>query len=208
MQRKSSRGSNLKVWLDGRVIKASITDEVCTLLLIKMSGNGEYFVWSDIPSGAVLHTLDLSDLINNLNGDKDCQDLLNFNVFKQGTKTNTIAAVLREKNIVLNTAAARTLGKIAEMFGMARSNITLDHLQDFVARVMDGWTITKADNLDMHTISTLATTFATTLGTHAAGYTIQDVMGAFIGGVEDGTRCIAHWSRSRSGSRRQRFRVA
>ncbi|UPX13729.1 uncharacterized protein EKO05_0004228 [Ascochyta rabiei] len=171
-------------------------------------GHGEYFIWSDIPEDAVLHTLEVDKLIEDLNNDAECRELLHFVVFEAGVKTNAIAAILRERNKTLNTATARALGKIARAFGMGQSNMTLRHLQDFVARILDGWTILRPDVIDMHTMSSLSATFATTLGSHDAGHTLQDVMGAFIRGVDDGVRCIAHWSRSRSGSRRQRFRAA
>lgn len=173
-----------------------------------MSGHGEYFIWSDIASDAILQTLDLQTLIASLNNDADCHALLNFDVFEPGTATSQIAAALREKRITLNTTTARALGTTAKAFGLAAYNVTLEHLHDFVARVVDGWTIEKADSMDTHTMSSLAAAFATALGPHTAGFTLQDVMGAFIGGIDDGTRCIAHWSRSRSGSRRQRFRAA
>ena len=172
------------------------------------TGNGEYFVWAEIGDDAVLHTLDLESLIRELNDDVDCNDLLSFDVFKPDTKTNAIASALREKNVMLNSTTARALGKLAKMFGMDQDNVTLEHLQDFVARIMDGWMITKPEMMDMHTMSSLATTFATSLVPHAGDYTLQQVMGAFIEGVDHGTRCIAHWSRSRSGSRCQRFRDA
>lgn len=146
--------------------------------------------------------------MNDLNADEDCQDLLNFDLFEPGMKTNAIAALLRERNSILNTETARALGKIARCFGMSQQNISLKHLEDFIARVMDGWTIQKPFAVDMHTTSSLAFTFATEFGSHADGYTVQDVMGAFMDGVEQGTRCIAHWSRSRSGTRRSRFREA
>ncbi|XPS94304.1 hypothetical protein M3J09_003625 [Ascochyta lentis] len=174
----------------------------------RYKGNGEYFVWGEIAADAVLHTLELEKLINHLNSDAGCGNLLNFDVFESGVKTNTIAAALREKNKTLNTATARALGKIAKAFGMAQSNMTLQHLQDLVARLLDGWTILKPEMMDMHTTSSLAATFATALGRHHANHTLQDIMGAFMDGVDDGTRCIEHWSRSRSGSRRQRFRTA
>lgn len=138
----------------------------------------------------------------------DCCDLLSFDVFKPDTKTSKIAGNLRERNVMLNTTTARALGKTANMFGMNQDNITLEHLQDFVARLMDGWTVTKPDRIDMHTMSTLAATFAMSLRSPAGGYTLQEIMGAFIEGVDQGTQCIAHWSRSRSGSRRQRSRDA
>ncbi|KAF3046256.1 hypothetical protein E8E11_008418 [Didymella keratinophila] len=174
----------------------------------RYKGNGEYFVWAEIPDHAVLCTVDLEGLIRELDNDVDCNDLLNFDVFKPDTKTNTIAGALREKNVMLNTSSARALGKTAKMFGMDQHNVTLDHLQDFVARLVDGWTITKPEMIDVHTMSSLASTFATALSPHSGGYGLQQVMGAFIEGVDQGTRCIAHWSRSRSGSRRQRFRDA
>lgn len=183
------------------------TASYLVISLISESGHGEYFIWSDIPGAdAVLHTLDLEEFIDQLNDDEECQTLLNFEVFKHGTKTTTIASALREKNTTLNTTTARALGKAAKAFGLARSTITLDHLQDFIARLIDGWTIIKPDTMDIHTMSSLAATFATALGSHNAGYTLQDIMGAFVRGVEDGERCIAHWSKSRSGSRRRRFR--
>ncbi|KAJ4326366.1 hypothetical protein N0V94_000041 [Neodidymelliopsis sp. IMI 364377] len=172
-------------------------------------GNGEYFVWSDIPSDAVLQTMDLNGLLETLNDDPDCQALLNLHVFEPGTKTNTntIASALRERNTTLNTTTTRALGKIAKAFGMTKPTITLPHVQDFIARLIDGWTIRKSPNTDIHTMSSIAATFSIAMGTHQAGYTVQDVMGAFVNGVDDGTRCIAHWSRSGSGSRRKRFRA-
>lgn len=151
--------------------------------------------------------MDLEDLISELDSDTDCHDLLSFDAFEPGAKTNTIAATLREKNTMLNTTSARALGKIAKAFGLNQDNVALGHIQDFVARTLDGWTVTKPD-VDVHTMSTLAATFATALGPHAGGFNLQDVMATFLEGIDQGTRCIAYWSRSRSGSRRQRFRDA
>lgn len=173
-----------------------------------MTGNGEYFIWAEIPNDAVLHTWDLESLISELDNDMECHGLFNFDVFKPDTRTTTIAAALREKHAMLNTATARALGKAARMFGMGQDNMTLEHLQDFVARLMDGWTITEPEKIDLHAMGSLATAFATAMGPHSSGYTLQQVMGTFIEGVEQGSRCIAHWSRSRSGGRRQRFRDA
>jgi hypothetical protein len=96
------------------------------------------------------------------------------------------------------------MGKTAKAFGMCRSSANLEHLSDFVARLIDGWSITRADIIDVHTMSSLSVTFATALGPHANGYTLQDIMAAFIQGVNDGLRCSAYWSRS--STRRQRFR--
>ncbi|KAH6620467.1 hypothetical protein C7974DRAFT_234773 [Boeremia exigua] len=174
----------------------------------RYKGYGEYFAWSDIAHDAVLQTFELDQLIDNLNADEGCRELFNFDVFEPGAKTSTIAASLRERNLTLNTTTARALGRIAKLFGMAKDNMNLHHLEDFIARLLDGWTIERPAAIDMHTMSSLAAVFATTLGTHAGGYTLQDVMGGFIGGVDQGARCIAHWSHSRSGGRRKRFREA
>ncbi len=142
-----------------------------------------------------------------LNEDEDCRRLLNFDVFEAGKKTTAIAHSLREKNITLNNANARALGKIAAMFGLPTRRMTLEHLENFIARMFDGWSIEKSESLDIHTLSSLATTFAVSMGPHAGGHTLQAVMGAFLRGVDEGTKCAAHWSRSRSSSRRQRFRA-
>lgn len=147
-------------------------------------------------------------MVKQLNNDPDCRRLLNFDAFRAGARTKHIAAALRERNALLNNATARALGKIAKLFGMGKSNVTLDHIADLVSRLIDGWSITKSDFIDIQTMSTLAATFATTLGSHASGYTLQDVMGAFMEGVDHGTVCMDYWSKSRSGSSRQRFREA
>ncbi|KAF3004210.1 hypothetical protein E8E13_006886 [Curvularia kusanoi] len=169
---------------------------------------GEYFVWADIPNDAILQILDHTDLIQHLNDNPDCRQLLNFEKFEVGSRTKDIAATLRENGLVLNMPTARALGKIAKAFGMGQSGVKAEHLSDLVARLIDGWSITKADFLDRHTMSSLSATFATALGPHADGYTLQEVMASFMQGVDDGTRCMTHWSRSRSGTRRQRFRNA
>jgi hypothetical protein len=147
-------------------------------------------------------------LVKELNDDSDCRRLLNFDTFQAGARTNHIAGALRERNALLNTTTARALGKTAKLFGMGKSNVTLDHITDFTARLIDGWSITKPDIINIQTLSSLAATFATTLGSHAGGHTIQDVMSAFMAGVDHGTLCMNYWSQSRSGSRRQRFREA
>ncbi|KAJ8107418.1 hypothetical protein OPT61_g8885 [Boeremia exigua] len=168
-------------------------------------GHGEYMIWADIEREAILHTLDLVDLTEVLNKDDDCRRLMSFEAFDAGKKTNAIASTIREKNITLDIKTAQALGKIARTFGLSKSDVTLPHLEDFIARMMDGWSIEKAE-MDRHNLSSLAATFAVSLGSHAGGYHLQEVMGAFVNGVDHGTECAAHWSRSRTGSRRQRFR--
>lgn len=163
---------------------------------------------ADIPKDAILQTLDLTDLIRRLNNDQDCRQLVNFDLNTDYKTTKDTAATLREIGVVLNMPTARALGKIAKAIGMGRSGVKAEHLSDLVARLIDGWSITKADFLDRHTMSSLSATFATALGPHAGGYTLQEVMAAFLQGVDDGTRCMTHWSRSGSGTRRQRFRNA
>ena len=98
------------------------------------------------------------------------------------------------------------MGKIAKAFGLCRSSAKLEHLSDFVARLIDGWSITRANIIDVHTMSSLSVTFATALGPHANGHTLQEIMAAFIQGVDDGLRCSTYWSQRRSSTRRQRFR--
>lgn len=91
---------------------------------------------------------------------------------------------------------------------MNQGKVTLGHISDLVSRLVDGWSIMNHATTDIHTMSSLAAIFATSLGPHAAGYTLQEVMAAFMEGVEHGTHCLAHWSSSRSGTRRSRFRKA
>lgn len=150
--------------------------------------------------------MDLTYLIESLKQDSDCQRLLDFDSFRPGMKTKVISAALRDRNTRLNTTTARAMGKAAKVFGICQVNATLEHMTDFVARIIDGWSVQEIDHVGMHTMDFLAATFATSLGKHAGGHTIHDMKTAFIKGVNHGSFCIAHWSRSRSGTRRQRFR--
>ena len=177
-------------------------------LLILNTGQGEYLVYADIPQDAVINDVDLDNWCEQVKTDHDCRDLLNLDIFQPGTSTAMLASALRERNTILNTPTVRAIGKAAKMLGLASARVSLDHIQDFIARVVDGWSITRSEATDIHTMSTFAATFAQVLGTHDAGHTLQDVMGAFTRGVDSGTYSIAHWSRSRSGGRRQRFRAA
>jgi hypothetical protein len=120
----SFRGSNHRGSFDGPGIEVclnSIIDFATTELT--RQGNGEYFAWSDIPGEAILHTADLTSLVEQLNNDPDCRRLLNFDAFRAGARTKQIAAALRERNALLNTATARALGKIAKLFGMGKGNV-------------------------------------------------------------------------------------
>lgn len=168
----------------------------------------EWICWANIPREVIIHHFSLSEVVVLAQRDSECAELLSLDAFHLGNATKAVATYLKGRNLKLNTAIARSLGVVAKTFGLARQSAKLDHLADFIARLVDGWGITEPQAINIHVRSSLAATFATAFGPHARGSNLQEVMVAFLEGVDQGTRCIADWSRSDSGSRRQRFRDA
>jgi hypothetical protein len=112
---------------------------------------------------------------------------------------------MKEKNIVLNTATAHAMGSISRVFGMHCNNVTLEHIQTFISRLVDGWQIQENDVNDIHT-SSVTTTFAMSLSSQI--HRIQDVMTAFMNGMQQGTDIIAYYARRRPNFQRTRTNEA
>jgi hypothetical protein len=95
------------------------------------------------------------------------------------------------------------MGRVAKVFGM--NKLSRPHVVEFVARMVDGFSVQQTPAADMQTMSTLASGFALGMGSHHT-YTHQEIMGAFLEGVDEGTKCAARWSRSSSGRKRTKRR--
>jgi hypothetical protein len=110
-----------------------------------------------------------------------------------------VAAEIRDKTLPLH---AEAIGRIARTFGLDRTDVHLEHIKDFVSELVNGWTLQCSQLGDLHTMSSYATTFAMTL--QSQRHRLQDVMGAFIDGCQEGTRIIEFYARRRKGVYRRR----
>lgn len=81
---------------------------------------------------------------------------------------------------------------------MDDANVELVHIQDFVARFVDGWKINQDPINGVDAKNRIAEAFATTLASR--GHRASDIMQAFRDGVQQGTQTIAYYSRRRTRS--------
>jgi hypothetical protein len=159
-------------------------------------------VWASVPRAAILTHFPLADLRALSNSSLSCAEIMNLDEFLLGRRTFHISNKLKEKDILLNTATARAMGAISRVFGMHGDNVTLEHIQIFISRLVDGWQIQEKEVNDIHTRSSIAMTFAMSLSSQE--HRIQDVMTAFMNGMQQGTDVMAYYARRRSNSRRTR----
>ena len=150
-----------------------------------------------------MHTFGVEELWQLAAKDPACAALLCPTAFETGRRTPAIASALRQRNCVLNTSIAGAMGRVAQVFGMTK--LSKPHVIEFVARIVDGFSVQRMLAADIQTMSALASCFALGLGSHRT-YTHQEIMGAFLEGIDEGTKCAAHWSRSSSGRKRTKRR--
>jgi hypothetical protein len=163
-------------------------------------------VWASVPRAGIITHFPLSELQLLSNNSLSCAAVLSLDEFRPGRRTRYISDQLKAKNFVLNTATAHAIGAISRIFSMHRNNANLEHIQDFVSRLVDGWQINGHPASDIHTISSVATSFAMSLRSRA--HRVQDVMLAFQKGVQQGNDTIAYYARRHSGPRSGSNRTA
>jgi hypothetical protein len=156
-------------------------------------------IWASIPREAILAHCPLSDLHLLSNSG---QAFLSLEEFRPGRRTLEVSARLREKNTILSTTTAQSMGAMAKIFGMDQNNVSLIHIQDIVSRIVDGWQVGEGHPRDIHTMSSIASSFAFSLGSRT--HRIQDVIAAFLEGTQQGMDTIAYFARRR---RRPRARL-
>ena len=184
-------------------------------------GHGEYFIWATLPKEAILHTFTVADIWR-LAEDATCETLVCPTAFELHRKTGAVAAAIKERTCLLNVRIASAMGRLGKLFfGSDRTGVHDRHISEFVARIVDGFAVEKHPATDIQSMSSIAAgelyqvlggsqanirvAFAVSFGTHPL-YTHQQVMGAFLDGVEEGIASVLHWSRSksRSGGKRRR----
>jgi hypothetical protein len=156
-------------------------------------------VWASVPRAAIITHFALSDLRYLASNSPSCADVMNLDEFQPGRRTRQVSDQMRAKKTILNTATARALGKISRTFGLNGGNVSVEHIQEFIARLVDGWQVSKHPLNNIHTNSSIATTFAISLNSQI--HRVQDVMVAFLNGIQQGTNTIAYYSRRRPGPR-------
>jgi hypothetical protein len=155
-------------------------------------------VWHSIPKSAIIRSFDLRDLITLSDTYPVVEQMLQLHEFRAGRRTARVATSLAQKNITLDPFSAKAMALVCKEFGLIR----LSHIQHFVARLVDGWTITDDTTAD---IEHVGLTFAITLGSRT--YSPEEVVHVFVEGCRQGTQVLQHWdSRRRSGSYRTRTR--
>ncbi|KAF2132386.1 hypothetical protein P153DRAFT_383270 [Dothidotthia symphoricarpi CBS 119687] len=155
----------------------------------------EYLIWGGIPRSAILHHTKLQTLENLAEIDSVCGNMLSLGLFQTKRTANGVASILRDNNTVLDGSTAKSMGKIAKCLGLDGESVTLQHIQEFVARLVDGWYITSDHTNDAYTGNAIAFSFALALGSGIHAH--QRVMEAFQEGIESGFNSIVRYARSR-----------
>ncbi|KAH5328607.1 hypothetical protein HBI25_001210 [Parastagonospora nodorum] len=158
----------------------------------------ELLVWGQIKREAIIQEFSLRELILLADAHHSVADLLQLHQFQVGRKTSLVATRLVTKNTRLDAECAEAMATIAKQFGL----VQLGHTENFVARLVDGWSITVSTSLDIELAGVL---FARTL--RSSRNSTRDVASAFVKGVEEGVARLAYWSQRR-GSRVRRVRTA
>lgn len=166
----------------------------------KYKATAEFIIWGDLPNSAILHTFNLSELNDLIAVSPTCANLLNLDLFDGASRTRAISQQLREKGIIMNVDTAKAMGKIARVFGLGGPDVTYLHIDEFVTSLVDGWNIQGCPINDIHTASHLGMHFALAMECPRSSLNIQQIMGAFIDGIEHGTRNLDYFA-----TRRPRF---
>jgi hypothetical protein len=150
-------------------------------------------VWANIPREAVLNHFPLSDLLSLADRDPRSANILHLEHFEPGRRTLAVSSLLREEQTVLSNHTARAIGCVTKTFGLDGEDVEVHHIREFVGRLVDGWQIRGDSSYGIHTVNSHAYAFAATLG-HRAQY-LQDIMKAFVDGMQQGTANIAYYAR-------------
>jgi hypothetical protein len=105
-----------------------------------------------------------------------------------------VSKLLADRELTLTKATAKTMGRLAAKFGLNKTTVNVAHIEEFCMVVCDGWSIKDAPLHDIHAMSSLARQFAAALNCQ---HGIQEVMAAFMGGVQKGAKNIEHFSGGR-----------
>ncbi|KAH7127027.1 hypothetical protein B0J11DRAFT_579445 [Dendryphion nanum] len=176
----------------------------------RYKGTAEYLVWGNIEQAAILRHFPISELLHLAATDILCfesiQPILRFDengvlIPRKKPRTRVVAQMLKEKQLLLDSDTANTMGKLAGKFGLGDS--TLSHIKEFVKVIIDGWSI-SAQAINYNMMNVLAMKFTIAMGPRKSTYDIQEIMKAFIEGIEIGTRNIEIFSGS--GHRRYKHR--
>jgi len=168
-----------------------------TLYLFYALTTPKYLIYGQLPKSAILHKIQLRELERLAAEDLNVSRLLNLHLFTEKSSTRTAFERLRKERLILNPDTARTMGKVARLFGLGGPTVTKLHISDFVTCLTDGWSIQTDPRHDIYSMADLANRFALALGPYDSSLHFQEVAGAFVDGFECGTRNLAHFSRGR-----------
>jgi hypothetical protein len=159
-------------------------------------------VWASVPRAAIITHFPLFELQLLSNNSLSCADIFNLRELQPSRRTRQISHRMKVKKTMLNTAKACAMREISRNFLLHGNNVSLEHIQDLIVRLVDGGQIGKHPLSDFHTNSSIATTSAMSLGSQI--HRVQNVMVAFLNRIQQGTDTIAYYARRRRGPRRAR----
>jgi hypothetical protein len=124
-------------------------------------------------------------------------NLLSLETFRPGVRTLTVSSQLNARNVTLNTTAAKAMARVCSQFFLS-PNVKLVHIQELVARVVDGFRINKDASQDL---SSCGMVFA--IAFHSGAHRIEDVVEAFIEGLEMGWKAVEFYTRRKRPAKRR-----
>lgn len=158
----------------------------------RYAGTHEFLVHRRIPGEAIIHTFKMQDLLHLVQHDQDAYDpiierilrLDNLDVRRDLKKD--IHPKLRQHNIPLSAVVAIGVAKLTAFAGIKSNSNNSDHIQAFVAEIIQGWAL-KLKHRTPEQWSSLATSYANALFecSHRPRSLMEEMMikRAFLGGV-------------------------
>lgn len=145
-------------------------------------------IWANIPPEAVMHYMSLGELVELSDNDTACANILHLEHFDPYCYTTAVASLLQGEKLILDVTTAHAMARIAKTFNVHSNAFKLCHVQDFIARLVDGFKIKDMSG----DITAAAFAFATSLG--PSGHSFWDIMKAFGDGVEAGTQTMDYFA--------------
>jgi hypothetical protein len=154
-------------------------------------------VWGQIDRESIIHHFSLAELISLYDHDKAVAKLLHLTAFTKASRTPEVASELRERNLAIEPPIAAAMGRVASLFGFVSENASLDHIEEFVSRLVDGWGLVEDPLQSNH----CAFAFARALNTNI--HEERAVAGAYITGIQKGIDAIEFYAKKRHTSTRR-----
>jgi hypothetical protein len=151
-------------------------------------------VWGSIDQWCILHNVSLGDIIALCDNDEAIAKLLRPQAFRPGSRTGHVASELRDGNVMINPSSAAAMGRLAACLLGSSKDVSLDHIEELVGRLVDGWGLVEDLQQDYSCALAFAKSFDS--GSHEE----HDVANAFIIGIKKGGDVLQFYATKRRAS--------